>query len=356
MYKISFKDIPDELHEYYNWKMMDDFYYPTLKSQNGLYKKWDILVNEAHEIEYLSIKEQTGEAERIKTDNYTYRQSKLGITGFVRPSFPFLNMRTFIIQEDADDHIKKNNVSNSAGINLEALNSFTAFRDSLILQIERQNIKVFEINKHIVEILKCYDHEIKLQQKKIDSSNDRLINLQTNVDHLLYEGVLQGASYKDIIERFLSGVIRSNKVISDFIIDGIVYAIENLAKEREPYLSVAENLANKLNYVESIIEASITDKGLADKFLTRRLMPDPEKIADKVRAPEYDIDIIEDVMAFTRDYLIDQSIDDAKGHISKIVKLSKEHITGVPHENTVRNWVKKYCIAAKKLASRTAKS
>jgi len=353
MYNISYKDIPDELHEYYNWNMMDKFYYPTLKSQDSIYNKWDELVNEAHEIEYISIQEQTGEAERIKTDKYSYRQSKLGITGYVRPSFPFLNMRTFVIKEDADDEIRENNASNADGINLEALNSITAFRDSLMLQIKRQNTKAFEINKQIVDIIKCYDYEIIRQLKQARSDNGKeyfeLSNLQTNTNHLLNEGILKGARKEDIIEHFLSRVIRSNKFISNYIINGSVYAIEKLATEREPYLSVAENLANKLNYVESIIEASITDQGLTDKFLKKRLMPSPEKVAAKVRDPKYDIEIIEDVMVYTRNYLINHSIDDVKGHINKIVKLSKQHITGAPHENTIRNWVKKYCAASKKL-------
>jgi len=273
---------------YYHWNKSND------RKLNNPDFNWNGYFDIPEPINYKSSHRPTGKTEKVQFPG----SKKHGIepvikeipqsepTGYLTPRFRFINIQINRYGFKGDEYkqaLETFGISENGTIPPEKLPVISNYRDTLLKQLQRQAEQINELNRQIANVLKVYYYESEQAILKGDSDDypDQRVKdrnkVLRDIRNLFETLILRGAK-TDLIERHsMLEKLKTNKYISDQLIDATIHGILTLSQKKDPLINMAIQLSHKINPLESVLE---------DAILSDRIKPNKEYLKENLSKGE----------------------------------------------------------------------
>lgn len=356
MRKLIYNDLPENLKDY-SFNVGNDGYYLAWNDTKRDKMRWEGLFEVPDPITFEHAKKFSVKLFQNGFSDFWRKlidvnEPGISENGYIRPSFPFIKLRLVAVDQSKADYRRILGQFDLDMPKPELVAQISIYRDTLFGQMKRQAREAYRLNKEIAEVIKVFSHEtgqvvnsLSNQEVARRSSNGNPLIIH-DILQLFEEAILGGASVKDIQTYWIPEKIESNRFVSDQLKQATSYGLMILAKEREPVLQVAEQLARVILPMESLLEKLITGREFSEIDHARNMLPDPLSVADafqkKAKNIVYDTEIIALAMNETREYILEHDLQTLNRHVEAIKRIVSEKIPVSPDPKTIRNWITTY--------------
>jgi len=259
--------------------------------------KWSNCFKTPDSITYKSTKKRTGRRRKISIGEYRKDFPETEPTGYLMPRFKTINgyFYTYDYRETAyKDVLRMFGLKESTLIPVDRIPSISAYRDTLLVQLERQLLEIEKMNREIADVLKVYYREAEIsimwkneedlrEEEKRKRAGD-FSEIIRNIRHLYQDAIVNGWKLKTLDEHFLITNLY-NDYLSHHIIDATKQGVLYLVQKKEPIAKVAAELATKLNPLESILQdALMNDEVSTTREYISKEKPHPSTVDERFQS------------------------------------------------------------------------
>jgi hypothetical protein len=342
---------------YYKWNTDIEKEFKPGINWSGVFKMKD-------SITFKSTIRATGEKEKRNLGDRIIEIPITEPTGYLRPFFNFINAQFFNYSKNTDEYrnlLQLFELVEGENIKPEKVPLISAYRDTLMNQIQRQISGIEKINSEIISVLKVFYFEGEKETFKGDTTATEEIKVRghysTEKNHqikLFVEVLIAPGAKSDLIENHgLTNEMMNHSYLGDDITQPTLNGIITLTKQRDPLLIVSAKLASTVTALESIlVDIFLNDRVKSNEQYENDLrfnsLPDPKETAilfvyrDQNRAKFKTPEMIEPVYEIVREYIYKNNLTKIEGRVRTITNTILENLGKVGNAKTIDRWIKFY--------------